>query len=120
MNAPRCLGFEMRPPATLGMSLVPSDMAPDWVLDLPGIPFVVRAWNNGRWTIVSGQSTASQGRAENAAQETAQAAAYAAELVLLTWAKMLTAMGPQPDVGSISERLRPSSPNLPQSGKGRR
>lgn len=120
MSAPRCLGFEMRPPAALGMSTVHPDVAADWVLSLPGVPFTVRAWDNGRWTIVSGQSTASQGRAENQAQETAQAAACAAELVILTWAKMLTAMGPQPDVGSLSDRLRPSSSSLPQSGKGKR
>jgi hypothetical protein len=104
------------------MSAIHPDVAADWVLSLPGVPFVVRAWNNGRWSITSGQSTASQGRPESQVQETAQAAACAAELVLLTWGKMLVGMGPQPDIGSISERLKAAEPVLPRSGapKGKR
>lgn len=87
-QAPKCLSFPMRKPATVGM--YGGDPLSDWILIPPGTPFEIRAWDNGRWTIRVGREQVAQGRVDVPEDGNGgQLAADAAGAVLTGWAMVL-------------------------------
>jgi hypothetical protein len=85
IQAPICLGYQMRKPLALGMFPL-SEPLSDWLHIVPGAPFEVRAWDSGRWTIRVGREQVAAGRAEDG---TATSAAAEATDKLREWGAIL-------------------------------